>query len=405
VNVAPAASAPWTKGLNPLGLTNLEVASGVVLGPMSCEPFPEADTDPLQALYTEARKILDRGRCVVAFSGGRDSSAVLSVLLHVARREGFEDPLALTARWPGDTASDESAWQEHVARELDLRRWEIVTPGGDVDLLGPVTTDLLRRHGLLWPAPVAVLLPLLEAVGDGILVTGEGGDEVFGVWSLANPWSQLRSGRNVRRSLRSLVSATLPSTLRQRRALATAMPYQDWLTSLGTAFYRPALAAEMVSVGPLWWPDYLREVHAERGLRLSAQTLALLCAERGASFAAPLLAPSFLAALARGGGRLGYGDRTATMRSVFSPLLSDAILSRVSKANFGGVFWGEATRRFARKWNGEGLDHDLVDVARLQAVWLGPAPVYGAALPLHAAWLASSGQSLGWEEPPGVSAP
>ena len=76
-----------------------------------------------------------------------DSSALLACLLHVARRDGFDEPLAITARWPGDAAAEESEWQDHVARLLKVERWEIITPGTDFDLLGPLATALLRPTG------------------------------------------------------------------------------------------------------------------------------------------------------------------------------------------------------------------------------------------------------------------
>ncbi len=382
------AGRPWAGGANPLGLTELDVASGVVLGTSEPARRPPARSDPLDVLFDEANRILRRGRCVVAFSGGRDSSAVLAVLLHVARRDGLEEPVALTARWPGDVAADESAWQEHVARELEVRRWEIITPGTDFDLLGPLATELLREHGLLWPAPTAALMPMIEAAGDGVLVTGQGGDEVFGTWSLAWAWAGVRRGRILPSSLRPLVGAAVPGPIRLRRAVARAQPYQSWLTPEAHALQSEALASETIAVAPLWWPAYLREVSSERGLRLGTQAQAALCASRGGSFEAPLLCPDFLAALAQRGGPLGLGGRTAAMRAVFSPLLSDAILSRRSKATFGHTFWGPASRQFAADWDGDGLDARWVEANALKAAWLEPQPVYGAALPLQAAWLA-----------------
>ena len=381
------AARTWAAGPNPLGLTELDVASGVVLGTVAVPPWPEVTGRPLDVLFDEARKILERGRCVVAFSGGRDSSAVLATLLHVARRDGFDEPLALTARWPGDAQSDESAWQEHVARELGVRRWEVITPGADFDLLGLLSTGLLRHHGLLWPAPMAALTPMIEAAGDGVFVSGQGGDEVFGTWTTAAAWARARKGRHLRWSWRPLAAAALPRAVRLQRAVRRAKPYQSWLTPEASRVQQEALAREAVAVAPLWWPSYLREVNAERGLRLGGQAQAALCAARGGSFAAPLLAPAFLSALAVGGGRLGFGERTDAMRAVFSPLLSDAILTRRSKATFGDVFWGPASRRFAQDWDGAGLDRRWVDADALKAAWAEPRPVYGAALPLQAAWL------------------
>src|ERR1039458_2402778 len=114
---------------------------------------------PLDVLFEEEHRILSRGHCVVAFSGGRDSSVLLRVLLHVARRDGFEEPTAMTARWPGDVAAEESECQDHVVRELKVKHWEIITPGTDFDPLGPLATGLLRAHGLLWPAPAVIFVP------------------------------------------------------------------------------------------------------------------------------------------------------------------------------------------------------------------------------------------------------
>ncbi len=393
---------PWAGGPNPLGLTELDVASGIVLGTIEAPRWPRAERPPLQVLFDEAKALLQRGPCIVAFSGGRDSSAVLATMLHVARQDGFDDPVAVTARWPGVAAADESAWQEHVAGELGVRRWEILTPGTDFDLLGPLARQLLRDHGLLWPAPTAALMPMIEAAGDGVLVTGQGGDEIFGTWGLAGPWARARKGRNLRSSLRAVVGAALPRPVRWRRSLGRAQPYQRWLTADAHAIQREVLATETLAVAPLWWPSYLREVSSERGLSLGTKTQMALCASRGGSFAAPLLAPDFLAALARWGGRLGLGERTAAMKAVFSPLLNDAILSRRSKATFGDVFWGPESRQFAKNWDGNGLDPRWVEADALRTAWLEPRPVYGAALPLQAAWLARQDRSTGATTPGGV---
>ena len=114
-------------------------------------------------------------------------------------------------------------------------------------------------------------------------------------------------GRNLRSSLRAVVGAALPRPVRWRRALERARPYQRWLTADAHAIQREVLASETLAVAPLWWPSYLREVSSERGLSLGTKTQTVLCVSRGGSFAAPLLAPDFLAALARWGGRLGPG--------------------------------------------------------------------------------------------------
>ncbi len=72
---AEAADGVWCGGLNPLELTELEVASGVALGSVHYPAWADDEKAPLDALFDELRTILQRGKCVVlAFSGGRDSS-------------------------------------------------------------------------------------------------------------------------------------------------------------------------------------------------------------------------------------------------------------------------------------------------------------------------------------------
>jgi len=85
-----------------------------------------------------------------------------------------------------------------LAQGLKVKRWEIITPGTDFDLLGPLATGLLRAHGLLWPPAPVVFLPMIDTVGDGVLVTGDGGDEVFGLWGMGRIWSAVRQGRRLR---------------------------------------------------------------------------------------------------------------------------------------------------------------------------------------------------------------
>ena len=76
-------------------LSPLEVASGLVFGLLpAAEAAPAAGPpeDPLEALEAAVRPALERSPCVVSFSGGRDSSAVLAVATQVARREGLPLP-------------------------------------------------------------------------------------------------------------------------------------------------------------------------------------------------------------------------------------------------------------------------------------------------------------------------
>jgi hypothetical protein len=89
---------------------------------------------------------------------------------------------------------------------------------------------------------------------------------------------------------------------------------------------------------------------------------------------------------------LGFGDRTASMRAIFSEALPDALLSRMTKARYGEAFWGRRTREFAARWGGGGVDDELVDSAALRREWLKPNPHEDSAMLLHAAWLSEQGE-------------
>ena len=70
-------------------LTPIEIASGLVLGnSQRLEPAVEAPI-PAPPWNGHCSAPLQRGPCLVSFSGGRDSSAVLAVATAVARREGL----------------------------------------------------------------------------------------------------------------------------------------------------------------------------------------------------------------------------------------------------------------------------------------------------------------------------
>ncbi len=96
VPVATAASA------DPLRPTSLEIASCSVTGshredatgagaPGPRVPAPPAPT-AREAIERAVLPALQRQPCLVAFSGGRDSSAVLAVAALVARRPGWRSP-------------------------------------------------------------------------------------------------------------------------------------------------------------------------------------------------------------------------------------------------------------------------------------------------------------------------
>jgi hypothetical protein len=132
------------------------------------------------ALERVITRALQRPPCLVSFSGGHNSSLVLAAATRAARREHV--PLSIPVTWrPTDAPrAEESAWQEAVVAALRLTDWIRLPTGDDLDFVGPVATDVLRRHGLLHPANAYFHAPLLKEAAGGTLLTGVGGDQVLG---------------------------------------------------------------------------------------------------------------------------------------------------------------------------------------------------------------------------------
>ena len=175
------------------------------------------------------------------------------------------------------------------------------------------------------------------------------------------------------RELAKLASGFAPFAVRRALWRWREPPYQDWLTPKARHAYGRALGTEMAA-DPLRWDDYLHLMRRRRSAGLGLDTMTRLAAGQGASFAAPFYDSVFLEALARLGGSRGLGGRTSVMTALFADLLAPAIISRTTKATFGTVFWGPASRQFARSWSGDGVDPSLVDIERLRAAWLAPSP-------------------------------
>jgi asparagine synthetase B (glutamine-hydrolysing) len=374
--------------VNPAGLTELEVASGIVVGRGTGHSF-DADRrlDPIAVLRSLCRLALTKEPCVVAFSGGRDSSVLLAVLVDVAREEGLAEPIAVTARWDQDEASDERIWQEQVIRAIGIRDWQVIRPGTDLDLLGAEATWALDKLNLLWPAPAYAFLPMIRIAAGGVLITGEGGDEAFGLWPFGHLWSTLRNRHlPIQSELQAFALACCPRPLRRRIWQRRVSAYQEWLRPDAFEEVSRMLANDEAD-DPLRWDRYQVVSRCRRAVDLSVRTFQGISGLHGTEFVGPFLDEKFLSALAAWGGPLGKGDRTTVMTRLFADLLAGPILSRTSKASFGGVFWGPRSRKFAEDWQGSGINTELIDPEVLRREWLKPVPVFGAALPLHAAWL------------------
>ena len=136
-------------------------------------------TTPRTAFEAAVRPLLDRSPCLVSFSGGRDSSAVLAIATAIARREGLPAAGPGHASLPSAALTQETEWQEQVIGHLGLSDWVRIDAAGRPRLRRPGGDRVLRRHGLLWPCNAYFHAPIFEAAAGGAVLTGVGGDEAF----------------------------------------------------------------------------------------------------------------------------------------------------------------------------------------------------------------------------------
>jgi len=371
-------------------LTPLDLAVGHPTGFDTSLVLPAAQhrtaREAFEAVVLEA---LLRAPCVVSFSGGRDSSAVLAVAVHVARREGLPLPVAVSQRFAGVASSEETAWQERVVASFAsgagagpgrAPEWEVLDVTDELDLVGERARTEAARHGVLWPPNTHFHSLIAERAAGGSVLTGFGGDEIMSpgwVWDRL-AWALDRQVRPRAADLVPLVAAAAPRALRARYLAhrPDPTPPSPWLRA--TAEHaalrdrREMVLAEPVHHGEalrrVWWPSRYRATVAE--------SLRLLGSGHGARVLHPFADARFVAALAAERGRSGPRSRTREMTRLFADLLPPETVRRVGKATFNGAFFGAASRRLASRWTGEGLDglQDLVDPDGLARTWAAPDP-------------------------------
>jgi asparagine synthase (glutamine-hydrolysing) len=153
----------------------------------SPEPVPVAAARSDDDWAQECRALFDRavaanmrsrGRTAVFFSGGVDSSVVLTVAAGVARRAGAQPPVAVSLVFD-EPSSDERSYREAVARDLGI----------DVVLAYPTSLDGAAFRGqaarrLVLPdlpadASALSLYTAARSAGASVALTGVGGDSLF----------------------------------------------------------------------------------------------------------------------------------------------------------------------------------------------------------------------------------
>lgn len=373
-------------------MTPLELSTGLVLGQRQSEPsMATSETDPISALEGAIRPALEQPPCLVSFSGGLDSSLILATAIRMARRDGLPEPIPATYRIRDAPSAYETDWQEAVARELDVSDWEVMDFVDELDVIGPFATELLLRHGVLFPFNAHGHLPLIRAARGGSLITGAGGDELFSLPARARAAWVLR-GR-VRPRLRDplrIAFAGLPSLMRApvlRRRFAPPFP---WLTRTAFDEFRRQWAAEAARE-PARWDESRRWWLRRRYVHVLHQTFALLANDEHVTVHHPFCHPTVVNAVAARGGATGWGNRNEAMSEMFGTLLPRSVAARRSMAIGNEIFFSHHSRAFVQRWNGQGIDHDLVDEIGLRREWSSINPDAHTYTLLQVAWLASEG--------------
>jgi hypothetical protein len=147
-----------------------------------------------------------------------------------------------------------------------------------------------------------------------------------------------------------------------------------------------ALAQDEVS-WPHRWDRSVHHWHMSRAFAAMNSTIALVADGAHTDVVNPFMNPQVLAELARAGGARGFPSRTHAMRYLCGRLLPDALMSRPTKASFGGAVWGRSTRGFMSAWEGGGVDPRYVDASRLRAEFTKDEPDFRTILLVHQAWV------------------
>jgi asparagine synthase (glutamine-hydrolysing) len=366
-------------------LSDVEFACGLVFGGDASAPsLPLADQlgSPLAELERALLGVLERPPCLVAFSGGFDSSLVLAVARNVAVRHRLEPPVPATVRFPGHLETQETIWQESVVFELGLSDWERLDVGEELELLGPWARRALRGGGALWPPNAYMLLPLLDRASGGTLVTGIDGDAALG----GSPWRR---------------SAVLLPRAARRAVARRGVPHLGWLTPAGQSAMVRAWARDE-GEQPVARDSWLRWYARSRHLAVMRHSFERVASLAGAAISHPLVEPRVLGAIAKRAGRRGFVTRQGAIDALFEGALPRALTSRRGKASFSAPLWGDTTRQLAELADLSGVPAELVEPEALRAEWSKPRPDLRSAVLLQHAWNArqmpieSAEPVLGW---------
>jgi asparagine synthetase B (glutamine-hydrolysing) len=351
-------------------------------------PEVEDGLTPRAALEDAVLAAMRRPPCVVAFSGGRDSSALLAVASRVAAANGLDPPAAVSFAFPG-TSVDETRWQRMVVERLGIESWERIEVRDELDFIGPIATSVLSRHGLLFPPHAHLFAPVLERADGGTVLSGIGGDEVFDRWRYEQLMEVLRRQRAPRPGdLRQAVACVAPEAIRRRLIERHTRQPMSWLTPEATRRAR-ADRARSVASAPRKYDRGLSWLAGRRNVATAIRGIERIARGAGARVAYPFLDDRFMAAVARDGGVTGFGGRDGAWPRMFGDALPEQLVRRPDKATFDAVYFAGPCNDFADRWGGEGAPAGIVDPEGLRAIWRQPFHRLRTGLLVQALWLAT----------------
>jgi asparagine synthetase B (glutamine-hydrolysing) len=395
---------PLTRGLPaPRLLAPLELATAVVFGRDAEAPTLERrpGNHPLGALEAAMVPALRRAPCVVSFSGGRDSSALLAVATRLARREGLPEPIPVTLLFPQASRTHEGEWQEEVIRRLGCSDWVRLEFTDELDLVGPIARQVMSRLGLPYPYNLHLLLPLMEAGKGGSFVTGMGGDQAL--FAAGRALDVLaRRARPAPRDVLRIAKAAAPRVVRRTALRGQVVLRFPWLSEHGNDALERSWLNE-VARSPLRWNERLREMWRSRFMQLSLDRIAALARRVDVEPIHPFVDPGFISVLAATAGATGFRDRSAAMHGLFAEDLPERVVTRETKASFDEVLWNRHTHSFLAGMTPERLRpslrmlavEELTDHQALLEHWQQPQPLANSFLLLQACWLAEHAEIIG----------
>jgi asparagine synthase (glutamine-hydrolysing) len=297
------------------------------------------------------------GQAAVFFSGGIDSSVILSGAAHVARRDGLPLPVPMTAVYEEHPESDEAFYRDEVARCAGVAPIVVRASAPDAALFRMQADRRAALPDLPADAAGRVVHQRARELDLTTALTGVGGDWLFGGSPLAYA-DLIRRGRLLAAIRRHRLDRRTPDSGWTPRGLLTAGMWPA-LPPRVRARLRPAARRVMRAGPPLWLrlpvPELPQGPVPPRGaahasaditaslrdgwIPLSFELFEQTSAEAGCHVSHPLLDRrmlEFALALPEDQRRRGTETRFVLKRAA-ADLLPEALLRRTTKADFGHV--------------------------------------------------------------------